>query len=227
MVAASSRAITTASSASFSSTKTGKSVAYYDPEKKTASCYHSHPPLKLPGSELVIYGGSCISPAVKDADVYIGFDAGMTFTRRQYPWNDGAEVFFKISDMSAPSDAEEFKKLVAWTVGQLEEGKKVHCGCIGGHGRTGTFLAALVSVFGEKDAIQYVRKNYCKRAVESTAQVQFLVKHFGVTPAEGHKSSSTGKSSGGKADVEYAKGSKKSSQVTSFTPMAGNGCIWG
>ena len=60
----------------------GKSVAYYDAETKAVSCYHSHPPLKLPGTELVIYGGSCISPVVKDADVYIGFDAGMTFTER-------------------------------------------------------------------------------------------------------------------------------------------------
>ena len=49
--------------------------------RRRPSCYQSHPALKLPGTELVIYGGSCISPAVKDADVYIGFDAGMTFTR--------------------------------------------------------------------------------------------------------------------------------------------------
>jgi protein-tyrosine phosphatase len=60
--------------------------------------------------------------------------------------------------MSVPDKPDEFKKLVAWTRKQLEAGLKVHCGCMGGHGRTGTFLAALSSDFGEKDAISHVRR---------------------------------------------------------------------
>jgi hypothetical protein len=57
-----------------------------------------------------------------------------------------------------------------------------------GHGRTGTFLAALVATMGENDAINYVRTNYCQKAVESRVQVDFLAKHFGVKSASGTKS---------------------------------------
>ena len=89
--------------------------------------------------------------------------------------------------MSVPKSPKDFKALVAWTKTQLEEGKKVHCGCVGGHGRTGTFLAALCSEFGAKDAVTYVRQNYCKNAVESSQQTQFLSEHFGVAPAKGAK----------------------------------------
>jgi hypothetical protein len=190
-------------------------------------CYLTHPPLKLPGTDLVIYGGSCVDPAVKDADVYIGFDGGMKFTKRGYPWNNGTEFLFRIPDMGTPTNQTEFGKLVDWTKTQLEAGKKVHCGCMGGHGRTGMFLAALVSRFGEKDAITYVRKNYCKKAVESTEQVKYLKAQFGIAAAEPTKGASywSSKSTG-------KKGSKGGNVVTlpaasdSFTHVNGNGCIW-
>lgn len=152
------------------------------------SCYESHPPLKIPGTDLVIYGGSCLHPVVTDADVYIGFDFGMRFTGRNWPWKTGEEFLFEIQDMSVPKHPEEFKKLVEWTAQQLRDGKKVHAGCIGGHGRTGLFLSALVNVMsGEKDAISYVRKAYCERAVETKSQIDFLETHFGVLPVGGSK----------------------------------------
>jgi hypothetical protein len=197
-----------------------------------ARCYESHPALKLPGTELVVYGGSCSSPVVKDADVYIGFELGMRFTERNWPWKKGAEVLFRITDMCAPEKPDEFKKLVAWAKKQLEAGLKVHAGCIGGHGRTGTFLAALVSEFGEKDAIAYVRQHYCKKAVESSVQAKFLKEHFGITPHDGYKSSSStsSKSTNSKSSGYKSSSSKTTTQQTSperFPPVGGNGCIWG
>jgi len=182
------------------------------------SCYKSHKPMKLPGTDLVIHGGSCGTPAVLDAEVYVGFDSGMRFTQRHWPWKKGHEVLFRISDMQAPDDPVQFKKLVTWVKSQLDEGKKVHCGCIGGHGRTGTFLAALVSEYGEPDAITYVREHYCKKAVESDSQVKFLHEHFGVVKAKGHKSGGSSGSSSGKS------GSKGG--LDTFDPISGNGCIW-
>ena len=192
------------------------------------SCYHKHPPLKMPGTELVIYGGSCLSPIIKDADIYIGFDESMKFTKRSYPWNAGEEFLFAIRDMSVPDSPTQFGKLVDWTKAQLEAGKKVHCGCLGGHGRTGTFLAALVSRFGEKDAVTYVRKNYCKKAVESSKQIAFLKEHFGVLGAEPTKGGSystkwmPGKSGSKGGNVV----SLPASSSDTFTHIAGNGCIW-
>jgi hypothetical protein len=45
-------------------------------------CYMSHPPLQVGGGKAV-YGGSCSFPAVKDCDIYIGFDRSMQAARRQ------------------------------------------------------------------------------------------------------------------------------------------------
>lgn len=198
--------------------------------KYTPRCYESHPAMPLPGTELVVYGGSCSNPKVKDADVYIGFDGSMKFSKASWPWTKGDEVFFKITDMSVPDDAEAFKKLVAWAKGQVEAGLKVHAGCIGGHGRTGMFLAALVSMYGETDAITYVRKHYCQKAVESAEQVKFLGKHFGIKPAKGTKSSYSGGK--GYSSTSYSghgksipKGASNKTGRT-YEPVKGFGSIW-
>lgn len=150
-------------------------------------CYHKHPPLKV--GDWVIYGGSCIYPVVADADVYIGFDRDMTLSERK-PWNGVTpeQVFFPVTDGSVPQDPDEFDRLLNWTIEQLGAGKKVHVGCIGGHGRTGMFLAALYAkVTNEADAITYVRKNYCHKAVESSSQVSYLNKHYGIKKVEGSR----------------------------------------
>jgi hypothetical protein len=197
----------------------------YGGEKVYHTCYLTHPPLTIPGADKVIYGGSCSSPVVKDADVYIGFDWGMRFTKNAFPWNGGKQEFlFEIKDMNVPDDPAEFKKMVTWTLQQLDEGKKVHCGCIGGHGRTGTFLAALCAEAGEKDAISYVRKNYCKKAVESSKQSEFLAKHFGVTKVEGYKETAAYKSTHTVAKGKGGKGSGKKGgdllgHIEKFSPM--------
>lgn len=157
-------------------------------------CYHSHPP--LPIGAYKIYGGSCIEPAVTDADIYVGFDLSMARSHMSYPWEQGESFLFYIQDMGVPKDPEQFKRLIDWIAEQLIAQKKVHLGCIGGHGRTGTVLSALVKVMtGETDAVQYVRKHYCEKAVESESQVKFLMQHFGVSKVQGYKEVSKRESS--------------------------------
>jgi hypothetical protein len=154
--------------------------------KKYPRCYETHPP--LPIGDSVIYGGSCGSPIIHDADVYVGFDYSMEKSPMSYPWVPGESFYFPIADMHAPSDLNQFKSLITWLHGMLLDKKKVHIGCVGGHGRTGTVLAALVRVMiEENDAIGYVRHHYCQKAVESEAQVSFLVRHFGILPAAATK----------------------------------------
>lgn len=150
-------------------------------------CYESHPPLKLGTGTLS--GGSAAYPKVT-ADVYVALDAGSTCGRISDPWDPPKviEIQYGITDMHAPTDVKRFKKLITYLCEQLQAGKRVHVGCVGGHGRTGTVISAIVAqLTGEKDAIQWVRKHYCERAVESQAQVQFLMKHFGVSKVRGHK----------------------------------------
>lgn len=168
------------------------------PKSLTGRCYEKHPPLPLRDG-LVIYGGSCLTPLIDDADVYIGFDGGMRMSPRSWPWNPGHEVIYPIQDGQVPKNLGNFKTLIGWTIQQLEAGAKVHAGCIGGHGRTGTFFAALVrTMVGEEDAIAYVRKHYCPKVVESDVQVNWLHEHFGIkkqAPSKAHLGS--GKSFGG------------------------------
>lgn len=147
-------------------------------------CYEKHPAMSIPGTDKVVYGGSCSTPIVTDADIYIGFDGSMRMQGRRYPWNDQHEILHVITDQKPPSNAKEFTALAAWTLSKINDGRKVHCGCIGGHGRTGTFLAALAALSGEKDAIEYVRAHYCDKAVETPEQVDFLVKTYGIKPAK-------------------------------------------
>lgn len=157
------------------------------------SCYESHPAMPL-GNGWVIYGGSCITPVVLDADVYVGLDRGMHVSERSLPWCEKptTEFLYPITDMSVPKDATSFVKLIAWLSEQVMAGKKVHVGCIGGHGRTGMVFAALVKVMlGEADAIAYVRKHYCKKAVETETQIKFLMDVFGISTAKPSKTWST------------------------------------
>lgn len=201
-------------------------------------CYHSHKPLEL-GDGLKVYGGSCNHPAVEDADVYIGFDHGMKLGPKSYPWNDGNEVKFLVTDGNAPSNPAEFKQLVKWAIEQIRDGKKVHAGCIGGHGRTGTFLAAVVAeMLGIKDAIGYVREHYCTKAVESESQVTFLHKHFGVTKAKpsrtwGATTGRTSHSTGSSTEVPRGKPKDKADfgsapkQTKSVTSVRIGTSVWG
>lgn len=177
-------------------------------------CYESHPALILK-DDLKIYGGSCITPVIKDADVYIGFDSGMKRSDRGFPWEpkpevEALDVYMHISDGAAPKDLINFNKLLEWTAQQIESGKKVHVGCIGGHGRTGTFLAALVYVMtGRKDAGAYVREAYCKKVIETTEQVNFLFNKFGIEKVDPrpHYSPVKGGSYGGYESYDPATGS--------------------
>jgi hypothetical protein len=128
---------------------------------------------------------------MKTADVYVALQSGSTSGRTSDPWDTTKqviEVHYSITDMQAPKDVPRFQKMVTWICNQLQNGKTVHVGCVGGHGRTGLVLSAIVAeALGKEDAIQYVRKHYCKKAVESKDQIQFLMTHYGVSKVEGTK----------------------------------------
>jgi hypothetical protein len=141
-------------------------------------CYHSHPALKI--GKFEVFGGSCGNPIHDDADVYVGLDWSMKQHKQRFPWEPGEAIHFEIKDGHAPSNAKEFFELIDYLEIQINDGKKVHAGCIGGHGRTGIVLSALVAqMTGLEDPINYVRTHYCKKVVESKEQVDFLVEQYG------------------------------------------------
>ncbi len=180
-------------------------------------CYHTHPVLTI--GQHAVCGGSCSSPVPTDADIYVGLDYSMKQHKQRLPWEPGHAIHYEIKDMHPPDNPEEFKKLISWLAEQITEGKKVHVGCIGGHGRTGTVLAALVAhMTDEEDPIAYVRQHYCKKGVEAKSQIDFLMKHFGCKTAKPSK--------GGWTD-SFGKKSKAGVSSQSVEPIAAKHCIWG
>lgn len=168
-------------------------VADFRPQVKAGNkvymkCADSHPPLKI--GEYKIWGGSCVTPAhhLGEFDIYVGFDRSMGYNYRHYPWNSGESFLFYIQDMSVPKSPAEFKMLVNWLEVQLKLNKRIHLGCLGGHGRTGLVLSALVKqMLGIEDAITYVREGYCKKAVETVGQIDWLNEHYGIKKVAGTK----------------------------------------
>ena len=146
-----------------------------------------------------MYGGNCSNPVVTDADIYVGLDYSMKQHRERFPWMEGAAIHYKIEDRHAPSDSKEFLELIEYLCDQANGGAKIHIGCIGGHGRTGIVLAAMVALMtDELDPIGYVRTQYCKKAVETDEQVAFLVKHYHCKKVSGSKAEWSGGSKAGK-----------------------------
>jgi hypothetical protein len=143
-------------------------------------CYMEHQPLSLGGDKFIL-GGCCIDHDHLEADVYIGLDDAMMGDSSLYPWSDKEGVLFYIPDMRTPANFEEFDNMINWIQDQINDGKTVHVGCLGGHGRTGMVLSALAyKMLGIEDAITYVRDNYCEETVETMAQVKWLNKHYGI-----------------------------------------------
>lgn len=173
---------------SFFSSKKNFEENFEGTQMSAPRCYMSHVGLKI--GKGMLFGGNASFPQVRDADVYVSLQSGSASGLASDPWAElhVLEICYWITDRQAPTNVPRFKKMIDWLCSQLQDGKRVHVGCIGGHGRTGTVLSAIVvQLMGEKDAIQWVRKQYCDRAVETSAQIQFLVKHYGVSKVEGSK----------------------------------------
>lgn len=147
----------------------------------------------LENQPVTVYGGSCHHPTIEDADVYVSLDVEQPVYYWEQPWyeDEGKKhIRFPIEDMFIPDDSDDFKSCIEYLQYYLSQGKKIHVGCIGGHGRTGMVLSALVQASmgdnlvddkGNKiSAIDYVRDNYAHKAVETVPQILFLHYNFNV-----------------------------------------------
>ena len=207
-----------------------------------ARCYTKHTSLKF--GKGILVGASCSCP--RDGfDIYIGLDSYMRLKHQTFPWDseEDSVIEFQVSivDMGVPKSSKEFKKMIHWVCSQLHKGKRIHVGCIGGHGRTGMFIAAVRAEYiGDLDAGNWVRKHHCTRAIESQAQINFLHKHFGITkikPLKTHYKGwveKTGRTNKYKSPASSRVHSKN--KIIPFTGtfhppklkhLAGKGSIWG
>lgn len=84
----------------------------------------------------------------------------------QFPW----------PDYGLPNDERCLVKVLKWLLAQASKGRTVEIGCMGGHGRTGSVLAALLILQGlsSQAATRRVWRRYCENAIESEKQLAFL-----------------------------------------------------
>lgn len=154
-----------------------------EPDLSRKACHETHPALSVWGGTLL--GGNCRDHSRhKNVDLYVALDASM-----KHPLFDpGAKIpqcaYYPIQNMGIPNNPANFHALIERIIDVLASGGTVHVGCIGGHGRTGLVLAAVVASDDDTldDPIEWVRTNYCKRAIESKEQEGFLVTHYGCNP---------------------------------------------
>lgn len=101
-------------------------------------------------------------------------DYGLYLDRRwQPPW---PHDHLDWPDFGVPDDPTPVLAALRSVLERARAGEQVEIGCVGGHGRTGTALACLAALGGQRsaEAIAWVRDNYCPEAVETTAQERFI-----------------------------------------------------
>lgn len=94
--------------------------------------------------------------------------------------NREADHWLPIDDFSVPADKKAVDQALKVAIEQMAAGSSVYAGCMGGWGRTGLFLALVAKAMGEENPVEFVRKNYTPRAVETDQQYKY-VKNFDVT----------------------------------------------
>ncbi|MCO5157857.1 MAG: hypothetical protein M9945_14105 [Aquamicrobium sp.] len=86
----------------------------------------------------------------------------------------GVAVHLPIHDFAVPQDDGQVRYALKDTLEAALAGKSVYVGCAGGWGRTGLFLALIAKTAGVEDPIDYVRRSYTPRAVETKEQEAYV-----------------------------------------------------
>jgi hypothetical protein len=154
----------------------GGSSALYQIE----SCHHDLDEVTLP-SGLTLYASAWSAVAWKrdyTPDVGVYFDSSWMPT-------DCFSYMIGWQDYGLPTvPAQDVVRLARAVLNHAEWGEVVEVGCLGAHGRTGTFLAICTILdspsYGYKRAIAHVRDNHCKKAVETQSQETYVKRISGM-----------------------------------------------
>ena len=161
----------------------GDCAAFWDPDAETAACtepehqhhrYDSHlhrtPVTFADGTTVVAVSFGSADPYAREAQP----DLGLYLDERwQPPW---PHRHLDWPDFGVPADPTHVRAVLGDVRRRALAGQQVEIGCYGGHGRTGTALGCLAILCGHDPAAaaDWVRANYCERAVETDAQEAFV-----------------------------------------------------
>jgi protein-tyrosine phosphatase len=87
-------------------------------------------------------------------------------------------IVLPITDLEIPTSMKHTKRTLDVMHEYIFDKKQhVHVHCMGGHGRTGMILACFLGLYTEiSDPVEWLRKNYCEKAVETIIQHMFVHK---------------------------------------------------
>jgi len=167
----------------------GPTKAKWTPVYKAKLCKHLYDPFNL-GDGTKVYATARKDIGYKtdprqtdqiDCAVYLDsqwIKSNLLWTNGRMPksFRLGPEfLFVDWPDMGVvPLDI--LDQAVRWANYRIDQGLRLGTGCIGAHGRTGSFLAALLIQRGASasEAIKKVREDHCKHAIETTLQEEMV-----------------------------------------------------
>ena len=118
--------------------------------------------------------------------VAVSFDQASPYERSQPPdfgvyldhrWDPPwSHEHVEWPDFGLPADTAALRQVLNDAIERAAAGAAVEVGCLGGHGRTGTAIACMAVLAGAPatEAVDWVRANYCEKAVETPEQVTFV-----------------------------------------------------
>lgn len=130
--------------------------------------------MPLPSGRLVRGRGLRTAPPEGPAPQF-----GLSLLGRRPPTVDWPARWVRWPDFRLPADPADARDALS-ELWRRSTGERVEVACEGGRGRTGTALACLAVLDGvpAADAVDYVRRHYDPRAVETPGQRRF-VRRFG------------------------------------------------
>lgn len=153
-------------------TKAGQAPRSLSPANWFSSwCEHSQDPYRLSDGTLILLTAHRDRQGTTKPDRACYFDKAWSADCPAYfvPWQD-----FGLPALSDPDFVVVLRDVLAW----CREGLRTEIGCLGAHGRTGTFLACLEVLANEgmspADAIARVRHEHCSSAIESKEQEWYV-----------------------------------------------------
>lgn len=139
-----------------------------------SSCNHIHQKVTLSG------GTTVTATAVKSISKLTELpDFGLYADRSWVLVPAWRNEFINWQDMHIPTHNKLAVEQIKDALSRAQAGEIVDVGCIGAHGRTGTILAIMNLIdsggkIGAVDSVEYIRKVYCNKAIETSHQEWFV-----------------------------------------------------
>ena len=132
---------------------------------------------KLPQTAETITHGIYFEPAlIETHSILSNFLRAFALARKLKKKTDKEIIYVKWPDRGT-IPVSRLMPVLKWAADNLAtEGVNIEIGCMGGHGRTGTFVASLLAYMGMRPdkAIKRVRTAYCESAIETPAQEKMI-----------------------------------------------------